>query len=384
MQQVSIEDEKRQAHRGTAAWWNFASRGGASCDACSIGIDSSDGYRLTDLGSGVVYVCGTPPKGVSGGLFCESCFDEKHSTRHAVGSHSWGNLMFPFDSCSICDANREHIRTQLEYCSISLESEPDDTPQNQVGDDQSDLGIEELMDTVRTGTKDEIKASLNRVSDITVRGKNEYGVLETAALHNPDMVPLLLEFGADPRGGFSLHLAEVPESVKALIDAGADLNGYWSADEKFTPFLGAARSGSLEKLKILVEAGSDLNALSLHGEGALVLAAKWSDDPSVISYLIEHGLDPNKKTSQYAGYGTPLEEALRRPRRVDYSNYLRGKANPSIVLALLKGGAIPDGWNSFNLVRGKEHWENPDAVFGRHSEEAKEVYRILEAATPTS
>ena len=61
------------------------------------------------------------------------------------------------------------------------------------------------------------------------------------------------------------------DCVKALIEAGADLNA--KENDGWTALHLAARNGKLDCVKALIEAGADLNAQKNDGSTALHLAA---------------------------------------------------------------------------------------------------------------
>ena len=75
--------------------------------------------------------------------------------------------------------------------------------------------------------------------------------------------------------------------VKALIVAGADLNGLdpgrWS-----TPLCSAVENGYWAITELLIEKGADVNGVGLEGRTPLHYAARKGDEKSVTK-LIEHG-----------------------------------------------------------------------------------------------
>lgn len=166
--------------------------------------------------------------------------------------------------------------------------------------------------------------------------------LETAPVGAPDAKPLLHAAGFSERqaikveaGGIRLsrhqlgvQLVEAidegyPDSIRALVTAGADVNRYVPGDG--TPLVQAARLGDvrtarlliangadvnqaapgdgnplimaaahgrLEMVELLVEAGADVNGFVRHDETPLINAARGGD-VTVVAYLIERGADPN-------------------------------------------------------------------------------------------
>ncbi len=76
------------------------------------------------------------------------------------------------------------------------------------------------------------------------------------------------------------------ETVKLLIDHGADVK------EDSHALHVAADEGQTAILKLFIEKGGDIEALNWHGENILHCAAKGSH-LSTIEYLVELGIDPN-------------------------------------------------------------------------------------------
>ena len=82
------------------------------------------------------------------------------------------------------------------------------------------------------------------------------------------------------------------DCVKALIEAGADLNA--KENDGWTALHLAACNGKLDCVKALIEAGADLNAKDNDGWTALHLAARYGK-LDCVKALIEAGADLNAK-----------------------------------------------------------------------------------------
>jgi ankyrin repeat protein len=140
--------------------------------------------------------------------------------------------------------------------------------------------------------------------------------MTAARAGNPDAVKALVEAGAnvnakDARGQTALMWAAARNNaavIRALVESGADLKVRTSnpvsgggrgnsvfnspAPTSFTAFLFAVRAGKLEAVRALLDAGADVNDTLSDGESALVVAtanAHWE----VASFLLDRGADPN-------------------------------------------------------------------------------------------
>ena len=152
-----------------------------------------------------------------------------------------------------------------------------------------------------------------------------------ARMGNLEAITLLVAHGADvnakeaARGQTALMWAiseRQPQAAKLLIDAGADLHARTVASKRFvqlccsdyngdargtswvdyggfTPFLFAAREGSVESAEYLLAAGANVNDTGADGSAALAVAA-FSGQSAVAQLLIEHGADLNAAGGGYA------------------------------------------------------------------------------------
>jgi ankyrin repeat protein len=141
-------------------------------------------------------------------------------------------------------------------------------------------------------------------------------VMTAARAGNADTLKALAEAGADinakdARGQTALMWAAARNNaaaIRALAGSGADLrvrtnnpsagggrgNSVFNslAPTGFTALLFAVRAGSLDAVRALVDAGADVNDALSDGESALVVAtanAHWE----VASFLVDRGADPN-------------------------------------------------------------------------------------------
>ena len=182
-----------------------------------------------------------------------------------------------------------------------------------------------LMTSARTGNVGVVKALLARKANVNAKEPvhGQTALMWAVAREHPDVVRALIDAGADVQARSRILHRTVStgnrygdqKSVTGLVET--DLGG-------FTPLLFAARVGGLESARLLLAAGANVNDAEPDGTSVLVVAAH-SGHGDLAVFLLEKGADPN---SAAAGY-TALHAAV-----------LRGDAG--LVNALLASGAKPD------------------------------------------
>lgn len=114
-----------------------------------------------------------------------------------------------------------------------------------------------------------------------------------------DIVAMLLEHGADPNLGSGDDAPPIvaaaiycqPEILNMLVDKRADVNVWGAGEEKTTPLIEAAGYiPGTDSLRKLIDAGADVNAVNAAGETALIVAAGEGDE-NVVEFLLNEGAD---------------------------------------------------------------------------------------------
>ena len=141
-------------------------------------------------------------------------------------------------------------------------------------------------------------------------------------LNRPGIDPNNFEYGHDVMVSLEIAAADGhPECLRAIIDAGADVN-YLNKENGYTPVMWAARYGHPECIEVLINAGADVNKTDC-GVSALMLASGYEGNVRCIELLLDAGADMNHKTR---GGGTALMNAS-------------GCGHPEVIKKLIKAGA---------------------------------------------
>ncbi|HYK58525.1 MAG TPA: ankyrin repeat domain-containing protein [Bryobacteraceae bacterium] len=279
-----------------------------------------------------------------------------------------------------------------------------------------------LMTCARTGSARAVKALLVAGADAKASEPehNETALMWAAAESHPDVVAMLIEFGADVRA----RSRSYPQTVvgEQTQRAGREELNYTVMKGGSTPLLFAARSDA-ESAKRLLAAGADPNDSLSDGTSALVLAAHSGQrdvalalldkganpnnlgsgysalhaavlrsDLNLVKTLLAHGADPNIRMTK----GTPV-----RRNSTDYfllaplvgsTPYLLAAKflESEIMHALLAGGAdpkltMPDGATALMLAAGIDSPTNEDRRgvnvidFGKLEPESKVLPAVMAA-----
>jgi len=134
--------------------------------------------------------------------------------------------------------------------------------------------------------------------------RTELDVFEAATLGDAGRVHELLHVdpslvdARSPDDATALHFAAFfaqPETVRLLVDHGADVHAVSSTFGNVTPLHSAAAGGSAEIVHLLLVAGADANARQNGGFTALHAAAQ-SGDAAMAHDLLDHGAEVEPAT----------------------------------------------------------------------------------------
>ena len=128
------------------------------------------------------------------------------------------------------------------------------------------------------------------------------------AVHNPEMVKLLLQAGADVNAvtGFDIPILEEfvrygsTDAIRSLLDARPNVFGnavYFAVDY-----------GDLEMLQILLTAGADMNACFQDSRRTALTRAVEKQSVSIVNFLLDSGADVNGCTLAHHAHDLELED----------------------------------------------------------------------------
>ena len=180
-----------------------------------------------------------------------------------------------------------------------------------------------------------------------------HSALRNDAVADRDVISALVRAGgADDLTPLQLAVIQGDAvTVTSLLAEGADPNTAdtygWNALHFAVPVAERVVVSSL------LEAGADPNAVTIGGMTTLQLAVRGPSSPAVLSALIDAGADPNLPDGER---WTPLHFAA--------SQYMK-RDRPSVILALLSGGADPSpasaddqAWTPLHLAA----WQSDPSV----------------------
>jgi ankyrin repeat protein len=161
--------------------------------------------------------------------------------------------------------------------------------------DRNDLDIFEASATGQTQrVKELIENDHSLVNEFAVDGFYPLGL--AVFFRHPDTVKVLLDSGADvntqARNAMKvrpIHAASAAgqiEVVRLLIERGADVNARQQSG--FTPLHEAALTGKLEFARLFLDHGADINAKNDDGKTSLSIATEAGRE-AMVRFLLERG-----------------------------------------------------------------------------------------------
>jgi len=148
-----------------------------------------------------------------------------------------------------------------------------------------------------------------------------------------------------------------PESVEALIAAGADPDRRDEGPNGWTPLLHAVHKEQAGAVRVLIASGADVNRAAPNGLTPLMLAASQGE-AEIVELLLDAGADPHVES----GGLTVLHQALL-------------SANPKVVDELLVRAPdlrLGDGWRD-RAVRGFTRLRGRSELIARLDEVRRSV-----------
>jgi len=180
---------------------------------------------------------------------------------------------------------------------------------NPNGTDEYD-GRTALHHAVYNGNFKNVEALLRSGADPNAKNGRTYGETPLFGAQEPDIIGLMLDYGADPTMATSLF-AQTPlhryaqegedRAIQCLAERGADIHAVDS--HGYTPLHIAVMNHKPEAVNALLAGGADPNMQSASGDVPLHKAARQPDDHGSLQALLTAGANPNR---QNAAGQTPL------------------------------------------------------------------------------
>ncbi|HZN09109.1 MAG TPA: ankyrin repeat domain-containing protein [Pyrinomonadaceae bacterium] len=168
-------------------------------------------------------------------------------------------------------------------------------------------GVSVMMKATYYGKKDVVTALLDSGVEMDVfeaAATGQTARLREVVANDPSLVNVYSPDGFTPLG-FAVFFSQ-PENVKALLNAGADVNLPSRESMKVTPLASAAAAKQTELARVLIAHGANVNARGATGHVPLHEAAA-NGTVELVKLLIDSGAAVNAKTDDGK---TPLDFAI--------------------------------------------------------------------------
>ncbi len=207
-----------------------------------------------------------------------------------------------------------------------------------------------LMSAARAGKVDAIEVFLKHGADVNkTNQRGQTPLMFAVAEKNAAAAKVLIAHGAN----VNAHTNPLPPPGKLdlIFSAPAPPGG-------MTALLFAARQNDLESVKVLIEAGADLKGAAADGSAPLLIAV-INGHYSLAKYLLDHGADPNQTDDKGRG---PLYAAIDM-RNLEWSTRPAPPerdplADFALISALVEGGANVNAKLSTKLpLRGQPSFD---------------------------
>jgi len=169
-------------------------------------------------------------------------------------------------------------------------------------------GTTPLMLAAASGKADAVKVLLARGADVNAKDitNGQTAIMFAAALNRDAAIKVLAENGAD---------LKVTTKTSPVTQTGGDPDGAQTRRARpavvmggNTALLFAARDGQMQAVKALLDAGADVNAVSSADKMPPLTQAIITGHFDVARYLVEHGANPNQANT--SAKMTPLYAVL--------------------------------------------------------------------------
>jgi ankyrin repeat protein len=155
------------------------------------------------------------------------------------------------------------------------------------------------MTCSRSGNLEAVKDLLRHGADVKAKesSHDQTALMWAAAERHPEVVKILVEYGADVR----VRTRVIPEFVMRT----RKFVGEWVDRGGSTPLLFAASAGDIESGRALIAAGANPNESAPDGSTALLIASH-SKQGAFAAFLLDQGADPNVTTTGYTALHTAV------------------------------------------------------------------------------